>query len=355
MLDSSRSLLTSEGACAARALPLAPRPRRCAVLLNANAKRVDDRVVQDLRSVVRDDDLFVSTCLRSAETCVRRILETGHRALLLGGGDGTIAAGLNLLARVGAEPGHRRRALPDLGVLRLGTGNALASLSRAGRPLEDATRVLAGDALETSPLRVLEVEGHGELFPFGSLGYDAQLLNDYVNVVEGARTAWGRRLAKSVAGYVYAVGTRTIPAELRRPATEVRVVSRGRASLLDPETLEEIPLDASAPLFEGVARAVLVGTTPYYGYGFRVLPYAGRRGDRFHLRVSTASIPYLIGRLPQLWRGTLRSSRLVDFLVEDVEVETSQPLPLQLSGDAWGQTDRARIRLSDRTFRLLRM
>ncbi|MEO1233524.1 MAG: hypothetical protein AAFZ18_31980 [Myxococcota bacterium] len=87
----------------------------------------------------------------------------------------------------------------------------------------------------------------------------------------------------------------------------------------------------------------------------KVLPHAERRWDRFHLRVSTASIPYVLTHLPAIWKGTLRSPRFLDFLVEDVSVTSSQKLPLQLSGDAGGHADALRVRLSEERFRLLRL
>ena len=331
--------------------PILARP---AVLLNANAKRVNPELLRRFRRVLPAEDVYVSGDLSTAEAHVGRILERGYRRLLIGGGDGTIASTLGLLHRVG---GARRPLgpVPDLGILRLGTGNALASWVGAGRPLSDAERVVAGEALRTRSLRVLQDEHRGRVFAFGSLGYDAQLLNDYVDVLSACRSAYQRRWHKSLVGYVYALLTRTLPKELFRRPTGIRVSSLGKASVLDPRTSEEIPLAPGSVLFAGPARAVVFGSSPNYGYGVRVLPYAQRRPDRFHLRVSTASIPYLLRHLPQLWRGTLRSEHAIDFLVEDVRVETEQPWPLQYSGDPEGQVTDLRVRLSERRFRLLEM
>jgi diacylglycerol kinase family enzyme len=105
-------------------------------------------------------------------------------------------------------------------------------------------------------------------------------------------------------------------------------------------------------LFEGTARSVAVGTSPFYGFGMKVLPYARRRSDRFHVRVSTTPISTLLSHLPSLWDGTLKTG-FVDFLVEGVHIESSEALPLQMAGDARGHTKEVELRLAERTFRFI--
>ena len=85
----------------------------------------------------------------------------------------------------------------------------------------------------------------------------------------------------------------------------------------------------------------------------RVLPHANRRNDRFHMRISTASIGFLLSHLPSLWKGTLRTPDFVDFLVEGVRLQSSHDLPLQMAGDARGRVKTLKLRLAERTFRLL--
>lgn len=328
------------------------RAHRAAALLNLNAKRVDRRTVKAFSGLLPEGDLFLSSTAEEGLRHVRAILEGGYSTVMLGGGDGTIAAAMEAFVKLGSELRFRNRLLPDLAILKLGTGNALAAGVGADRPVEDARKVLSGETAGASVLRVLEAEGLSDAFSFGSIGYDAQILNDYVDLVEQTPKL-GRRFAKSMGGYALAIATRTIPAELRRPKVRMKVTALGRASILDPETAEEIPLDTGARLFDGEARAVLLGSSPCYGYGMRVLPYAQRRADRFHLRVSLASIPFVLANLPSIWKGTHRSDRFVDFLVEGARVECSQPMPLQLSGDAAGTTDALEVRLSERAFRLV--
>lgn len=337
-------------------LRLVPRENRVAVLLNANAKRVNAKVRDRLGQVVASEDLFFSSTLDEGAAHARSILERRYGTVMVGGGDGTLSSAMNLLLRAAKDMsrGHGRHALPDIGILRLGTGNGLACMTGAGRPIDDLMSVLSGESSETHTLQLIEDVESGWVFPFASAGYDAQLLNDYIEMVEEARTQVSRTMAKSLAGYFYALGTRTIPTEMKGRRARVRVVATGRCSIVDPETSEEIPLEAGTTLFEGDARAVLVGTSPFYGYGLKVLPYARKRTDRFHVRVSNASIGYLLSRLPSLWNGSLKSSELVDFLCEGIRVESTEPMPMQMAGDARGYRDRFEFRLSERCFRLVR-
>ena len=338
-----------------RAQEMIPREPRVAILLNANAKRVNSRVRDAFARIAPEDDLFFSRSLDEAKTFVRTILERRYATLMLGGGDGTIAATLDLLVKAADEfrRSDQNHSLPNVAVLRLGTGNGLGYLSGAGKPLEDAMRMLSGEQPEVQSLRLIRDVESGSITPFGSMGYDAQVLNDHVDVVNQTKSTVGRAFAKSLGGYFYALGTRTVLSELRGPRASVTVTARGRASVIDPETDEEVPLEANTVLFEGSARAVSFGTSPFYGFGLRALPFARRRSDRFHVRVSNASVAFLLTNLSQLWKGTLRTPDFVDFLVEGVDVESTHPLPTQMAGDASGHQQRLSLELSPCTFGLV--
>jgi diacylglycerol kinase family enzyme len=333
-------------------LRLVPRESRVAVILNANAKRVNARVRQAFEAIVPRADLFFSQSLEQGAEHAKQIIERRYDTVLAGGGDGTITATMNMLLKASRSSGSRN-LLPDIGILRLGTGNGLAVMTGAGDPLAEVSRVLAGERPAARPLRLVEDVRTGWSFPFASIGYDAQVLNDYVDLVGESKSKVGKVLTKSLAGYFYALGARTIPHELKGDRSHVRIVSTGRCSIVDPETDEEIALERGATLFEGLARSVSVGTSPFYGYGLCVHPFARKRSDRFHLRVSTAPISYLLSRLPSLWKGTLRSKYIFDFLCEGVTIESSGKMPLQMAGDARGCVEQLELRLSDRAFRLL--
>jgi diacylglycerol kinase family enzyme len=330
--------------------------RRTAVVLNANAKRVTAAVRRSFQEIVPAQDFYFSSSLDQADLIADTIIARRYDTVLAGGGDGTIVNIMNSLIAASdrASVGMYRPSLPDIGILRLGTGNGLAYATNAGRPLDDTRTVLAGRGPRARPLQLMEDAETRTIFPFASVGYDAQLLNDYVQVCQlSGGNVVSEKLMKTVAGYFFALGTRTIPQQLLNTTPQLRVVAEGRCSRIDPDTDEEIPLDAGSTLFEGVARCVAMGTIPYYGYKMKVFPFADRRSDRFHLRVSTASISYVLSHLPAVWNGSLRSDKFMDFLVEGVHIESQEELPYQVGGDAAGYRKEVDIRLSERSFRVL--
>ncbi|MCK6549188.1 hypothetical protein L6R52_25320 [Myxococcota bacterium] len=334
-------------------LRLVPRENRTAVILNARAKRVTPKVRKMFEGLVPGEDLFCSHSFEEAEQHARTIIDRRYDTVLAGGGDGTITNTMNMLLRASEQARGVRHSLPDLGILRLGTGNGLAAMTGSGDPAADTARILAGERPAAHPLRLVQDASSGWVFPFASMGYDAQVLNDFVDQQAAAKTDFTKALTKSLAGYFLAVGTRTIPHEMKAERAHVRIIATGRSSIIDPETDEEVPIEKGATLFEGMARSISAGTSPFYGYGLCVHPFARRRTDRFHLRVSTAPISYLLSHLPSLWKGTLRTPYITDFLTEGVRIETSSPMPLQMAGDARGTTDRLELRLSERAFRFL--
>lgn len=319
---------------------------RVGVMLNARAKQVNSRVIRRLRQRVDETDLFVTHNLEEAESAVRALLRGGYDGIWLGGGDGTVTHGFNLLRKAQAEADFGRK-LPPIGILALGTGNGLAHLVRSRHPERDLDASLFQKLETRVELPLVHVEAFEA--PFGSIGYDARVLNDYARLLAQGQGWW----AKSLAGYVAAVATRTIPAELGRPAPQFRVVARGQAAVVDRETKEERPLPANTTLYEGPARAVLFGTSPFYGYGLRALPQARRRADRFQVRVCTAPVLHLLQTLPQVWSGRTRSPHFHDFLVEGVTVECEGPEPTQVAGEAWGDRQRLELSLSSHRFPLM--
>ncbi|MEO1334336.1 MAG: diacylglycerol kinase family protein, partial [Myxococcota bacterium] len=208
---------------------LIKRDTRVAVILNAHAKRVNSRVRASFARLVPSEDLFFSRSLEEAATIAQTIIERRYGTVMLGGGDGTIAMTLDLLLKAAEQlaPAGAAHALPAVAVLRLGTGNGLGHLSGAGKPLEDAMRLLSEEVAPSQPLRILKDAVTGAVTPFGSMGYDAQVLNDHVDVVQQTRTRIGRSLAKSLGGYFYALGTRTLLAELRAQPSSITLTARG--------------------------------------------------------------------------------------------------------------------------------
>ena len=101
---------------------------RVAVLLNAPARKVGPKVVRALSHVVPDEDLFLSRSLLDCKRIVQVVLERGYTTVFTGGGDGTFMGFVNeLLRQTDARGRHAGAPMPRVGVLKLGTGNALAT------------------------------------------------------------------------------------------------------------------------------------------------------------------------------------------------------------------------------------
>jgi len=317
-------------------LPQAPTYRlpdeRYAVLLNANAGRVTPRLLYDLRQIVPRDRFFLSESEEHADEILASCVERELGTVFAGGGDGTIVGVVNTLARLRPTAGR----VPDVGVLRLGTGNALAHWLRSGRPERDLRRWRAGKVHRAVPVTMVTTED--TLFPFAGLGYDAAILNDYNQVKTRARGTWWQDLARGVPGYLLAGYLFTLPNYLRRRPTRVTITNLGRAAWrIGADGREQG--QAVAPgevLYRGPATMVNAGATPFYGAGMKMFPFATHRAGRFQLRICAMS-PWQVARsLPEAWRGTLQHPALEDWYVDRVRMVFDDAMPFQVGGDARG-------------------
>ncbi|GMV41913.1 MAG: hypothetical protein AMXMBFR64_36290 [Myxococcales bacterium] len=324
-----------------------------AVVLNANARKVNEQVVETLAELVSPDDIFYSASAEDSRIITGKILERGYPTVFTGGGDGTVVEFINQMLRATPDMDER----PSVGILRLGTGNALAEMVSSGSYLVDIRSFVENSHRDYHPLHLVQAEG--SYFPFGGLGADAELLNDYRAMKAATDGTFVAPALSSVGGYFVALFARTVPRRIGATFTgkqmEVTVRTRGRrAVLLGEGGAEERRFGAGDLLYEGPATMVMVGTCPFYGYGLKALPYADRSPDAMHLRVVQLGFPGILGNLPSLWKGTYESARILDFLVDHVELETAKPEPYQRAGDAAGYRQNLELALSQATINLIR-
>ena len=102
---------------------LYPQDPRIAVVVNGNAKSVTQEVISTLDQILLGGDLFVSRSLDDARHIARTIVSRGYGTVLTGGGDGTFTVMVTEVVREGRK---QNRPPPRFGLLKLGTGNALA-------------------------------------------------------------------------------------------------------------------------------------------------------------------------------------------------------------------------------------
>ncbi|HUJ29467.1 MAG TPA: diacylglycerol kinase family protein [Myxococcales bacterium] len=344
-------------------LPVRQHAERVAVLLNANARNVSEALKRELENFVPPEDLFYSRSFDDARTIARSVIDRGYRTVLTGGGDGTFVGYVNCLfeearARPGAArgslklqplPAHAVR-MPRVGVLKLGTGNAVADFSGASARrvgvVEDILRARSGECSASRPLHLLTHEG--KRAPFAGVGIDAKLLNDYVSMKE--------KVGPGGFGYFCSVVGKTIPAYVfQRGIPNVEVVNLGGPARRigrngEPEGRE---IERGEVIFKGPCKVAAAGTVPNYGFGFQIFPWALRSPGRFQLRLTAIGVPKILANLRTLWSGGAPPKGVYDFHCEKVLIRFDREMPLQVGGDAEGYRREVVFEMAERPLELL--
>ncbi len=350
-------------------LPYAPvATERVAVIVNKNAKQVDDAVAKRLSRLVPASDFYYSHTLEDAEAFARQVVQRGYGTIMCGGGDGTMVNIMNNVFRYVDEAndwrlqrarhfGERQALLPypEFGILRLGTGNGLSHVIGGKQATLDLQKMLSGQRHPTVNVDLIESEG--ARFFFAGMGYDARILNDYNTIKRWAQSSkLLKKITASAAGYLLAVCGKSVPHMLRHGFnSHVRVTNLGEDGwYMDPRRGDRaMPIKAGQVLYEGPAGIVGVGTAPFFGFGFKMFPFAGVRPGYMNLRVATAGPLKALSHLPTLWRGTWRDPEVLDFLVSRVKVESQEPTPFQHSGDGQGTRTSIEYKISERPLKLV--
>lgn len=326
---------------------------RVAVLLNANAKRVNGKVISRVGHVVPEDDIFVSRRLEDVPAIARKVVDRRYTTIFTGGGDGTFVSFVNAVQAELAERGIQR--LPRFGVLKLGTGNSLANLVGASPLsgdgiLDDILRARASEVPSVRRLDLLTCGG--KMAPFAGLGYDAALLNDFNHVKNSVPVAKG--LMASEVGYLAALATKTLPHYLvHRKPVQAEVVCTGRAMKVDAEGRATHVFQPGDVLYRGGLNIAAAGTVPCFGFNFKMFPFAGKRRGTFQLRLSALSGLACVANLPSLWKGTWRDPGIHDFLCDGAVVRFEREMPLQVGGDAAGYAREVTLGMAEKPIDLV--
>jgi diacylglycerol kinase family enzyme len=317
---------------------------RVAVVLNTNARRVTPKVVHALSHVVPEEDLFLSRSEPDCRRIVQTILERRYATVFAGGGDGTFCALMNEVYRqLETRNRYHFQKPPRFGVLKLGTGNGMASLLHASSLrgdgiLDDVLRARAGEVPGYRRLDMLWVDGRRA--QFAGLGIDGKLLNDYVWVKDNFAKGALKRALTGAGGYFSSVAFKTVPYCLTHSTSvECEVIngSRSEAQRLGPcgESLGE-PIAPGEKIYSGKLMMAAAGTIPFYGLEFRMFPFAARRRGMMHLRLGKVAAPVVLANLPKLWKGRWFPEGIQDFHASEVTIKFARPMPLQIAGDAAG-------------------
>jgi diacylglycerol kinase family enzyme len=322
-----------------------------AVLLNANAKLVSPRVRAALSGLVPADSLFFSRDTDDAHRIADTVMSRGFDTVFTGGGDGTFVSWVNhILDR--AET--RSAPAPRFGVLALGTGNAVAGMVGAGRPVDDLRRHLSGEILPARRLDLVSCDGRRT--PFAGVGIDAAVLNDYCWLRSRLGDRAGR-LASGLRGYGLAIALRSAPRQVfqRRPVY-CEIVNTGAPAWRLDAAGERVgrSVENGELLYAGPCMLAAGSTVPYYGFGLRAFPFAGRRPGTLQVRVATRiPVPLLLLHARRIFTGEFAHPGLLDFEAERVEMTFDRPVPFQVGGDAEGERQKLTLGVASRSVEVL--
>ena len=315
---------------------------RAVAIVNGNARRVQAGVRAGLERALPGRVRFTSS-LDHARAVIHDEIRRGLDLVVLGGGDGTVVMGLALVAEACRGAG---RPEPAIGVLRLGSGNAVAdAIGASGDAAGDLARLVRGDgAWRRTPL----IDALGVRAPFVGLGVDAQLIEDHRAVGQIIdRVPGARRLVGGGARYALSVALRSLPRFARATRAQAVVVNLGAPAI---EMARAGPtgrqVAAGEVLWRGACTLIAGATIPFFGFGLKMFAFAGVRGDRFQLRCGDAGLLEMVRRTPAAFRGEYFSAHVHDFLCERVAIELDTESPVEAGGELLARRRRVELGLT---------
>ncbi len=303
-----------------------------AVLVNLRARRGTEGVGGLVERFLPRARVALTRSLEEARAWISDTLRPNPPSLLLaGGGDGTITGLLNELRLAGV-------ALPAIGVLPLGTGNAWARVTGAPRAAV-ALKQIAAVGERLPPLRPFSlVRVEGKVAPFAGTGWDAEMIQDFKSQLSAAGPLAGTQAG--LRGYLGAMFTRTVPRHLFGEGNpQVSVYNMGDTALTVDSRGSVQPVthgDKGALLYRGPAGVAGAATTPEWGFGFKAFPFAQAVPHRLSVRVYGATVMEATRNMFKLWRGEHPMPRMHDWFVQRVRMEFDREVPFQMGGDVLG-------------------
>jgi diacylglycerol kinase family enzyme len=315
---------------------------KAVAIVNGNARRLRGRVRDKLERVLPGRVRFTES-LDEARTTIRAEVRRGADMVILGGGDGTIVMGLTLLGEACRGAGKRE---PEIGVLRLGSGNAIADTLGAGDDIvEDLERLARGGGARR---RVPLIEVCGVRAPFVGMGVDALLLEDHEaidRVVD--RVPIARRILGGASRYALSVALRSVPRFATGSRPNAIVTNLGGNAI---EMTKSGPTGREEPagqeLWKGACTLVAGATIPYFGFGLKMFAFASTRDGKFHLRCGDASLFEIMRNTPAAFRGDYFSDHVTDYLCDRVEIALDQETAVEAGGELLGRRNHVELALS---------
>lgn len=278
--------------------------------------------------------------LDDARTTIRAEIRRGAELIVLGGGDGTVVMGLTLIGEACRAAGRRE---PAIGILRLGSGNAIADTVGASDDVtEDLARIVrGGGARRNVPL----IECLGVRAPFVGMGVDALLLEDHAAVDRVVdRVPIARSLMGGATRYALAVALRWVPRFATGGRPHATVTNLGAPAIemrrTGPTGREE---PAGEVLWRGTCTLVAGATIPFFGFGLKMFAFATTRRDKFHLRCGDAGLFEIMRNTPAAFRGEYFSEHVSDYLCDRVSIALDQETAIEAGGELLGRRNHVEL------------
>jgi len=315
---------------------------RAVAIVNGNARRLGGRLRGKLERALPGGVRFTGS-LDEARSTIRAEIRRGAELVVLGGGDGTVVMGLTLLGEACRAAGRRE---PPIGILRMGSGNAIAdTVGATDDVVEDLSRIVRGGGTrkEMPLLTVLGVRA-----PFVGMGVDALLLEDHAAVDRVVdRVPIARSLMGGASRYALSVALRSVPrfAAIARPHAVVTNLGSPAIEMrrTGPTGREE---RAGQVLWAGSCTMVAGATIPFFGFGLKMFAFASARNDRFQLRCADPGWFEVMRSVPAAWRGEYFSEHVSDFLCDRVSIELDQETAIEAGGELLGRRNHVELALS---------
>ena len=310
--------------------------------MNGNARRSRGRIRAKLERALPGGVRYTRS-LAEARDIIRAEIPRGLDLIVLGGGDGTVVMGLTLISEACRGSG---RPEPAIGILRLGSGNAIADTAGASDDApDDLARLVRGEATWR---RVAMLDVLGVRAPFVGLGVDAQLLEDQEAVGRVVdRVPGARRFVGGATRYALSVALRSVPRFATEARPTVTVTNLGAPAIaMARGGPTGRTLATGQVLWTGACTLVAGATIPYFGFGLKMFAFAERAADRFHLRCGDAGLFEILRNTPAAFRGEYFSDHVQDFLCDRVRIDIDRETAIEAGGELLGRRDRVEVGLA---------
>ena len=317
--------------------------RKIAVLLNQNARKVTPKLINMLQESAPHADFYVTRNLAEGNQALEDIAEKKYSLLFTGGGDGTICHAITQLSQK-----SQGKNMPVVGILPLGTGNAIASFLESP-PAKDCISASIYAQKESLSFAQLDHKNTNLQAAFGGFGWDAFIVDHYYKWRDFCKQyTLLKPFSEGLGAYLLSGLGWSVPLmAIRPPRWQIRVLNGDHeAWALDQQGQKIKSIAPRGVIYDGYAQFCSFGTCPYFGFRMKALPYAALQRDRMNLRIADISpiIPAL--NLKGLWQGTFTHDRLHDFLVKDFRVELDKTAAVQMGGDIAGHLDHFDVSLT---------